>query len=60
MEITENGTTVLLWLLLGFCCCGIGLLVALYIIIRNLNRLAKAYNEKNTAQIVTDVTENIQ
>ena len=60
VEITENGTTVLLWLLLGFCCCGIGLLVALYIIIRNLNRLAKAYNEKNTAQIVTDVTENIQ
>ena len=40
----ENGTTVLLWYLVGALLCGIGPLVAMNIIIKNTNTLCGAYN----------------
>ena len=45
--ITENGTTILLWLLFGSLLCGVGGFVALHILITNMNALAKAYNKQN-------------
>ncbi len=44
MQFTENGTTILLWMLLGSLVCGLGTFVAMYIIINNMNALAGAYN----------------
>lgn len=46
VTIQENGTTVILWMFPGSCCCGIGAFVAYHIQTKNLNKLAKAYNEK--------------
>ncbi len=45
-QFSETGVTVILWVLLGSCLCGIGPFVAMYIMIKNLNELAKAYNER--------------
>lgn len=42
----ENGTSVLLWYLVGLLLCGLGPLVAMYIIIKNTNALAAAYNAR--------------
>lgn len=47
MEFTENGTTVLLWMLLGSWLCGFGAFFALHIIIKNTNLLCAAYNNYN-------------
>ncbi len=44
MQFAENGITILLWMTFGSLLCGIGFYVALYIIIRNMNSLAGAYN----------------
>ncbi len=44
LTFSENGTTVLLWMLFGSMLCGIGIFVALHIIIKNTNALATAYN----------------
>jgi drug/metabolite transporter (DMT)-like permease len=44
--ISENGTTVLLWFLLGGFLCGIGPFVAMHILIKNMNLLAEDYNNK--------------
>lgn len=44
LNFSENGTSVLLWLLLGSWLCGIGIFVAIHILIKNTNALAKAYN----------------
>lgn len=44
LTFTENGTTVLLWLILGVWLCGLGQFVAMNILINNMNRLAHAYN----------------
>lgn len=44
LHFAENGTTVLLWWLVGSLLCGIGPLVAMYFIITNTNRMAEAYN----------------
>lgn len=44
LSFSENGTTVLLWLLVGALVCGIGPFVAMYILIKNMNSLAHAYN----------------
>ena len=44
LNIQENGTTILLWMLLGSCLFGIGPYVAMYYIIRNVNSLAVEYN----------------
>ena len=47
ITINEDGTTILLWYLLGALLCGIGPFIALFILINNTNRLASAYNAKN-------------
>ena len=44
IRLEGNGTTVLVWYLIGCVTCGIGSFVAVYIIIRNANRLFAAYN----------------
>ena len=43
----ENGTSVLLWYLVGILLCGIGPWVAMHILIKNTNALAAAYNARN-------------
>lgn len=45
MEFEENGTTVLLWSLIGMLVCGIGSYVAMYILIKNTNAICEAYND---------------
>lgn len=47
MNFQENGSTVLLWYLVGMLLCGIGPLVAMNIVISNTNRLCTAYNIRN-------------
>ena len=42
----EDGSHILLWQIFGALICGIGPLIALNIVIRNLNELAYAYNHK--------------
>ncbi len=46
-EFQENGTTVLLWYVFGILICGIGPLIAIYIIIKNTNSICMAYNQYN-------------
>ena len=46
VNINEDGTTILLWYLVGSLLCGIGPLVAIYFIINNTNKLAFAYNQR--------------
>lgn len=43
--IQENGTTILLWLLFGSWICGIGLLIAIYLQIKNMNIICAGYNQ---------------
>lgn len=45
LNFQENGTTVIMWLLLGSLVCGIGPFVAMHILIKNMNTLAAAYNQ---------------
>ena len=42
--IQENGTTVLMWCILGMLICGLGQFVAMYILIKNSNLICSAYN----------------
>lgn len=44
LSFQENGSTVLLWQLLGMLLCYVGSLFAMHIIIKNTNMLASAYN----------------
>ena len=44
MNFQENGTTVLLWMILGIFLCGIGMFVAMNILIVNTNKICAAYN----------------
>lgn len=44
IPVEENGTTYLLWYLLGFVVCGLGIWVAMYLFIKNFNNLAFAFN----------------
>lgn len=44
LTFAENGTTILLWFVLGSAVCGIGPFVAMHIMIKNMNALAHAYN----------------
>ena len=46
VSVNETGTTILLWVLLGSLLCGLGSLYAWYLMFDNLNRLARAYNER--------------
>lgn len=41
----EDGTTVLLWMLIGSLLFGIGYFVAVHILIKNMNELAERYNQ---------------
>lgn len=41
----ENGTTLLLWMIIGSFFCGIGSFVAMHIMIKNMNALADRYNK---------------
>lgn len=43
----ENGTTYLLWVLVGTLICGVGSWIALYLFIKNYNNLVSAYNASN-------------
>lgn len=45
LYIQSNGNSVLLWTLLGPVTCGIGHFIALKIILDNLNKVSKAYND---------------
>lgn len=47
LQFQENGTTVLMWLLLGSLICGIGQFVAMNILIKNTNAICNAYNRYN-------------
>lgn len=49
LSFQENGTTILLWMILGSFLFGVGPLVAMYFIIRNVNLLAVEYNAGNRA-----------
>lgn len=44
MRFQENGTTLLMWYIVGMLVCGIGSFVAIYMMIKNMNQLARAYN----------------
>lgn len=44
--INENGTTILLWDIVGLLLCGLGPFIAMNIIIKNMNKLAAAYNAR--------------
>lgn len=46
INISENGTTILVWMLIGGLIAGLGYWVAMYMIIKNMNALAYAYNNK--------------
>lgn len=42
--VEENGTTYLMWMLIGIVICGLGSYVAMYLFIKNFNNIAYAYN----------------
>lgn len=44
IQITENGTSLLLWILVGSLLCGLGPLIACYMMTKNMNILCTAYN----------------
>ncbi len=46
LSFQENGTTVLLWIIVGSLICGIGSFIAMHIVIKNVNALANAYNAR--------------
>lgn len=47
LTLQENGTTYLLWVLLGSLLCGLGPLIALHFVLRNMNTLSAAYNQSH-------------
>ncbi|MCR4705823.1 MAG: DUF4234 domain-containing protein [Lachnospiraceae bacterium] len=47
MTFTENGTTVLMWIIFGSLLCGIGYFVGTNILIKNSNKICLAYNRKH-------------
>lgn len=47
ITVSESGTTILLWCVIGLLVCGIGPLIAMHLIIKNTNALAEAYNRTN-------------
>jgi hypothetical protein len=44
LRFNEDGTTVLLWMLLGSLLCGLGTFYAQYILVKNMNAIADTYN----------------
>jgi hypothetical protein len=49
-RFNEDGTTVLLWMLLGSLLCGLGTFYAQYIMVKNMNSLADSFNNLNNGQ----------
>ncbi len=47
MAFEENGTTVLLWMVIGMLVCGVGIYVGFYFIIKNTNAICVGYNRAN-------------
>ena len=47
MTFEENGTTILLWMVIGALLCGVGVYVGLYFIIKNTNAICEGYNRAN-------------
>ena len=47
MSFTENGTSVLMWLIFGTLLCGIGPYIAMNILIKNTNSICMAYNRQH-------------
>lgn len=45
MNFQENGTTVLMWQIFGAFICGIGPFIAMNILIKNSNKICRAYNQ---------------
>ena len=46
VRIEENGTTLLLWNILGSLICGIGAFVTLHFLIKNMNTICMCYNRE--------------
>lgn len=46
LNFTENGTSVLMWMIFGSLLCGIGYFIGINILIKNTNAMANAYNAK--------------
>ena len=44
--VSENGTTVLVWLIFGALLCGLGSLYGIHIVFRSANRVGAAYNAR--------------
>ncbi|SFC88934.1 DUF4234 domain-containing protein [Clostridium uliginosum] len=44
--ISEGGSTILLWMLIGSMLCGLGPFIGMYILVKNMNLLAENYNAK--------------
>lgn len=47
MQFQENGTTVIMWYVIGVLLCGLGSFVGMNIIIKNTNIICTAYNRAN-------------
>ena len=47
LAFQENGTTILLWWLVGSLLCGVGPFIAMYFLIRNMNSIADVFNRYN-------------
>ena len=50
IEMQENGTTILLWRLLGALICFVGSFVGSYILIKNINAICASYNREHGLQ----------
>ena len=46
LDIQENGTTILLWRILGSLICAVGTFIGSYLLIKNVNLICDAYNKK--------------
>lgn len=44
VKVDENGSSYLIWMILGVIVCGLGIYVAEYMFINNLNKLIEKYN----------------
>lgn len=51
LEFSENGTTILIWMIVGMITFGIGNFVVISILSKNMNLLAIEHNEKNNINI---------
>ena len=47
VQITEDGTEILLWMTVGILLCGLGPFIGMYKICKNANMLCEAYNRYN-------------